>query len=340
MQKITDILLMITQALPEGIIFSDSEDMVIFANDAFCRIINMENKDIQGKMFRDFIAGNRQVRRVMEAEKNNNDCCAIYDTFLQSSTNEKISVRVNTTWLTDSNGSQVGILRTVINVTEEKRREYLSEQHQNLIQVFTNLLQHDLLNDIQVIIGYIESVLMLSTDLPPASKSMLVAARSTVLRMAGILSAFNQADQFIELDLVALLQRVIQESTATHMELDINMQIDEESGTMTVIGTPLLASAFHNLFRNAAKHAGGPSVQVSVTLRREKGKALITIQDDGAGIPAEKIKTIFKKHTHSKTNGIGLYLTRNIIRACGGSIRAISEPGTGAKFEIELPLLE
>ncbi|MHA1806511.1 MAG: ATP-binding protein [Candidatus Thorarchaeota archaeon] len=338
MQKITDILLMITQALPEGIIFSDSKDVIVFANDAFCRLMQMESKDIQERSFMEFISDDREVRRVTKAEKNNSTSCAIYDTFVLSSTKERISVRVNTTEIIDNSGKYMGILRTVTNISEQKKREYLSEQHQNFIQVFTNLLQHDLLNDIQVILGYVESVLILSSDLPPASRTMLDAARSAALRMAGIVSAFNQADQFIELDLVALLQRVIEESTATHMGLDIELRIDEESGTMVVIGTPLLASAFHNLFRNAAKHAGS-SVQVSVTLRRVKRKALITVQDNGIGIPPEKIKTIFKKHSHSKTNGIGLYLTRTIIRACGGSIRAISEPGTGAKFELELPLL-
>ena len=103
----------------------------------------------------------------------------------------------------------------------------------------------------------------------------------------------------------------------------------------------------HNLIDNAIKYSshGG---EVRVSLARTGGQtAELVVEDDGAGIRAEDIDTIFERFTrggaaqtsHVGGSGLGLYLVREIVTAHGGSIRASSDgPGKGARFVVDLPL--
>jgi len=69
--------------------------------------------------------------------------------------------------------------------------------------------------------------------------------------------------------------------------------------------------------------------------------ARITISDSGPGIAPEDLDRIFEPYFTTKENGtgLGLALTRRIILEHGGSIRAETVPGGGARFIIDLPIV-
>jgi CheY-like chemotaxis protein len=75
-------------------------------------------------------------------------------------------------------------------------------------------------------------------------------------------------------------------------------------------------------------------------------KALITIQDTGIGIPAQKLPHIFDRfyqvdNSHTRAfggTGIGLSLVKELIELLNGQIKVNSEPGTGTTFTLELPI--
>ncbi len=96
-----------------------------------------------------------------------------------------------------------------------------------------------------------------------------------------------------------------------------------------------------NLLSNAIKYGAGEPVRLSVT--EKEGKPQLSVWDRGIGIAAESISRIFGKFERAVSErhygglGLGLYVTRQIVEAHGGSIRAESEPGKGAAFIVELP---
>lgn len=101
-----------------------------------------------------------------------------------------------------------------------------------------------------------------------------------------------------------------------------------------------------NLLTNAAKYTpdGG---RISVSLAAERRDALITVADNGIGIPPEMISTIFDLFTQADRSlarttgglGIGLSLCRQLVELHGGSIDAHSRGrGQGASFTVRLPL--
>lgn len=94
-----------------------------------------------------------------------------------------------------------------------------------------------------------------------------------------------------------------------------------------------------NLLKNAIE-AGRDQYKfkVSMSAREEKGSVKIEVNDNGPGISSEVIENIFVPFytTKKEGSGIGLSLSRQIIRKHGGNLEAISREGEGATFVINL----
>jgi signal transduction histidine kinase len=95
-----------------------------------------------------------------------------------------------------------------------------------------------------------------------------------------------------------------------------------------------------NLVVNAAQAIPGRGV-IRVGIAPADGKAVITVQDSGHGIAAADLAKMFTPFFTTKSSGegtgLGLYVSRGIIEAHGGTIRAENSPEGGALFTIELP---
>ena len=81
---------------------------------------------------------------------------------------------------------------------------------------------------------------------------------------------------------------------------------------------------------------------VWVTTRVEGAEAVITIRDDGVGIPPEKLPRIFDPFFTTKDvgqgTGLGLSIVHGIVTSHGGTVTATSTLGEGATFAVRLPI--
>jgi signal transduction histidine kinase/ActR/RegA family two-component response regulator len=107
-----------------------------------------------------------------------------------------------------------------------------------------------------------------------------------------------------------------------------------------------LSQVVGNLLVNAAKYTP-PGGRIELSLCRDESVALISVRDNGIGIPTEMQSKIFELFTQvdpSPTRsqgglGIGLMLVKTLVELHGGSVRAASPgPGQGSQFTILLPL--
>jgi signal transduction histidine kinase len=99
-----------------------------------------------------------------------------------------------------------------------------------------------------------------------------------------------------------------------------------------------------NLLSNAMKYGRGKPIEVLVALDRAGEKAFITVTDRGPGISLEHQPRVFDRFARFASArvyggfGLGLWITREIVQAHGGSIAIDSKLGAGASFRVELPL--
>lgn len=131
------------------------------------------------------------------------------------------------------------------------------------------------------------------------------------------------------------------------------LQLSDESLTRILL----------NLVRNAADAIPGAG-HIRVTVQGSGGSSflwtvpglpadlpasvVLSVEDDGPGIPAEMLERIFEAGFSTRKNGapwpearhrgLGLSIVRQLVEQAGGTVRAVVPPRPGARFEIELPL--
>jgi two-component system, NtrC family, nitrogen regulation sensor histidine kinase NtrY len=91
-----------------------------------------------------------------------------------------------------------------------------------------------------------------------------------------------------------------------------------------------------NLLENAREAIDGGGEVVVSTGHEGPGWVSISVRDDGVGIPADQLPSIFEPHfsTRSSGTGLGLAIVRRIVDSWGGQIQAESTPGQGSRFQI------
>jgi signal transduction histidine kinase len=130
---------------------------------------------------------------------------------------------------------------------------------------------------------------------------------------------------------------------------------DEQQVTFTVNPDDLtvladsdrIVQVLVNLLGNAVKFSP-PQSTVKVTLRREGQLAVFSVDDEGRGIPIERLQHVFERFEQVDSSdarekggaGLGLPIARAIVEQHGGRIWADSEQGKGSTFSFTLPLAE
>jgi PAS domain S-box-containing protein len=106
-----------------------------------------------------------------------------------------------------------------------------------------------------------------------------------------------------------------------------------------------LSQVFSNLLINAAKYTD-PGGQIQLRAAREGSEIVVSIRDNGIGIPADMMPRLFDMFSQAQTAlgradgglGIGLSLVRGLVTLHGGSVKAYSQGlGTGSEFVVRLP---
>lgn len=145
-----------------------------------------------------------------------------------------------------------------------------------------------------------------------------------------------------KLDLTALVEQCIRENRFRSQTHEISQ--DLQPGIFLEGDRLMLHLAVNNLVENAVKYSPrGTTISIHLSIR--DGNALINVADQGSGIEDEEKKKIFSRFyrignentRRTKGTGLGLYLTRTIVRQHKGSIAVMDNAPKGSIFEIILP---
>ena len=145
-------------------------------------------------------------------------------------------------------------------------------------------------------------------------------------------------------DLSALLANLVEDSAALAPNLQI--QLDAPQDVIVSADAILLEQALQNLTTNALKY-NRPQGRVHVTLTSTGGRANVTVRNTGPGIPAADHSRIFERFYRGDSArgqgrvagiGLGLSLSREILRAHGGDLTLIASNTECTEFVATLPL--
>ncbi|MCG8637083.1 MAG: ATP-binding protein [Desulfobacterales bacterium] len=187
--------------------------------------------------------------------------------------------------------------------------------------------------------------LIIDEDIPDAQRFI----RSSVSKMDGLikgllrLSRSGRATLKIEpLDMNALIAEVVEA---------IEFQIKGSGSQVSVDPLPMCKSdavqvnqIFSNLVSNAVKYLDPDRPgSIRISGRTEGGTAVYCVEDNGIGIPPDRLEQIFEifhrlDPYHGQGEGLGLTIVKWILNRLNGTIRVVSTPGSGSQFYISLPL--
>jgi signal transduction histidine kinase len=220
----------------------------------------------------------------------------------------------------------------------EDRTGDLTRQRWEL-EVYTQLLRHDLRNDLQAVLGLIELAHLFADLDPEKVKESLSQSMSLGGRMVQLLHVFSMPLEQPETDLVKHIEEAAIEAQETHKDMMIEINSESQVSKTKFSASRLLPMVWQNIFRNAAQYAGlEPTVHVDISL--VDNVFIISFSDDGPGIPEDKREYLFRRGsvTGSEESGLGLYLSKIVIESHGGTIESVDDDDLGGtKFIISLP---
>lgn len=152
----------------------------------------------------------------------------------------------------------------------------------------------------------------------------------------------------IKTDLIALLQTYIDdiEPLATEKGITINLTAQKGDWSMLLLDPTLMGQIIHNLLSNAVHYTNVKKGIIEIGLKRRNSTFIISVGDNGIGIPNEFKHRIFQRFNRADNavavegqgTGLGLYLIKMIVDAAGGKVTFKSQQNKGTTFYVTFPL--
>ena len=218
---------------------------------------------------------------------------------------------------------------------------------------FVTLVAHELRTPLTSVRGYVEIAgesLESQADPVKLSAHLQVAARNIarmerlveqILRVAG--ENKHHAAQDRPVDLVRVVEQAVESARPGVEGAGLGLVLVTDPPVPVTLDETFV-EVVDNLVSNAAKYtpAGG---EIGVSVSREDDDAVLTVSDTGPGIPPGDREMIFEKFGRGSRDGqsipglgLGLFITRAIVRSHDGEIAVDERPGGGTRFVVRLPL--
>lgn len=328
----------ILESLVEGVIATDQEMLITFANLAALKFLGMQRDDLlkrpfqmirQDKAYELLLACQREARPHSDALR---------------------LKRESRTYFLDIIAVPKRDNRGAILVMLDKSEHYrILEMRKDFIANAS----HELKTPITIIRGFAETLY----DNPDLERPIVREITEKIVRNCERMALLIKdllaladienipSSRIQEFDLVELVQKVSQTVLDVFPTAEIAIRSTPEENILIEADSDLIEMALTNLIQNAAKYSNPPA-QISIQLSKSADEVTLEIADKGIGISEGDLGRIFERFyrvdkTHSKKvggSGLGLSIVDTIIRKHFGKISVVSRLGEGTRFTLSLPL--
>ena len=348
----------IIESSNDAIVSKTLEGVITSWNPAAVRLFGYTAEEIIGKPITTIIPPELHVEEAqILARLRRGERLQHFETVRVAKDGQRVEVSLTVSPIKDEEGTVVGASKIARDIGLRKHSERLLREASLRKDEFLATLGHELRNPLAPIRNVAD--VLGAADL---GKPQLTAACEILSRQVRVLShlvddlmdvsRISSGRLTLRLEPVELAPLLMATVDSMRHALEGKSQVVAFSfarESLVVLGDRTrLTQVFSNVLHNANKYTpeGG---RIEIGLRREEATAVVSIRDNGIGIPRAMLEEIFELfsqvgRTYDRPDGglgIGLTLSRRLVRLHGGSIEACSEgEGSGSEFVIRLPATE
>ncbi len=227
------------------------------------------------------------------------------------------------------------------------------------IESFAADVSHELKNPLTSLRSAVETLPLAKTE--ESKQRLMDVIQHDVRRLDRLITDISDAsrldadlarDDAGQVDLAELLENIVDASRNMRRKKPVEIALtinNSKNQTFLVAGHDIrLGQVINNLIDNAASFVPEIGGKVSIGLARNKSTIVMVIEDNGPGIQAENLDRVFERFYTDRSemdgfgqnSGLGLSISRQIVEAHGGKIRAENrrDGNTGARFIVTLPV--
>jgi two-component system OmpR family sensor kinase len=248
--------------------------------------------------------------------------------------------------------TEVGQLGSALNRMLDRIASALSARHasETRIRQFVADASHELRTPLAAIRGYTELAQRKRRELPDDVAHAMSRVESETARMTQLvedmllLARLDAGRPLVQepVDVSRLIVDAVSDAHVAGPDHDWSLDLPEEP--VSVVGDEArLQQVLVNLLANARTHTPG-GTSVTTSLVEDLGSAVLTVADDGPGIPADLVPEVFERFARGDSSrsrrggstGLGLAIVAAVVKAHDGTIDVRSEPGR-TEFVVRLP---
>lgn len=328
--------------MSDGVIATDQAGAVTLMNDAAARMIGVNPDDMIGDFLIDVLNLEEKIVDISELQ----DSGSMIIDF--SSEDTPFIIRANFSTVVDEEEEVTGFITVISDVTEQEKIEQERRD-------FVSNVSHELRTPLTTMKSYLEALsegAWENKEIAPRFLEVTQKETDRMIRMVNDLLQLSKMDS----DELPMHKERTEFTGYMHQVIDryemnlpetIALQRNIPKGNAFVwMDKDKITQVFDNIITNAFKYSpeGG---KVSINLDKRRHYIIVSIQDEGMGIPYDKLEKIFERFYRADRartrklggTGLGLAITKELIEAHHGKIWAQSKEGKGTTILFTLPLM-
>jgi len=233
--------------------------------------------------------------------------------------------------ITNEEGKVVKIFGVNQDITDLKRANEDLKKVTEQLSLLTSITRHDIMNQLMVQQGNLELLKSSVTD-----PKVLVRVQKIENSISTVKKQIEFSKDYEKMGAISPQWQSVAAVLQDLPDVRDTESIDQcKVEGLEVYADPMFNKVFHNLIENSVKYCGR-KVEASVFCLKDGADLLLVYEDKGVGIPMEEKEEIFKKG-YGRGTGLGLFLSKEILRITDITIIENGRQGEGARFEMRVP---
>jgi len=339
----------ILRNIADAVVVTDPEDRILVVNYVAEKCFGINDAEVRMKPIEQSIENESLLSLIKAVKERNTHVSTDFD-MISPVTGEKKVFQAHAAGIQNRENALVGVVTAIRDVTQETEANQVKTE-------LVSMVAHELKSPLTSIYGFSE--LLLEDDLGANKiKEYATVILNESTRLTDLVNKFLDLSRLESgrteihvnpFDLKQVIAKILDTYKAQAEKKHIKVITDISDNLPLAMGDPdMIEQVLLNLYSNAVKYSPERS-KVGIEIREEQKELIVSVIDNGFGIPKESLPYIFDKfyrvvdaenESEIEGSGLGLTLAREIIERHGGKMTVNSRLGIGSVFSFTLPVVD